>query len=57
MEENFEFGCDYKNVVETKEWDSDDDNVIHTEGWGNKDFGGYIITLLGFHPYREVVFE
>ncbi|CAD6232661.1 unnamed protein product [Miscanthus lutarioriparius] len=57
MEENFEFGCDYKNVVETKEWDSDDDNVIHTEGWGNRDIGGYIITLLGFYPYREVVFE
>lgn len=43
-------------LVETKEWDSDDDNVIHTEGWGNRDFGGYIITVLGFHPYKEVVF-
>ncbi|CAD6232669.1 unnamed protein product [Miscanthus lutarioriparius] len=39
------------------EWDSGDDNVIHTEGWGNRDIGGYIITLLGFYPYREVVFE
>ncbi|KAL6843735.1 hypothetical protein ACP4OV_026306 [Aristida adscensionis] len=75
MEQKSEWGYDNNNLLEAKEWDSDDE-FIDTEGWGNSNFGvdtdaddefidtkgwgnsnfGVDTTVLGFHPYKEVVF-
>jgi len=49
---------EHKMVVEDNfEWNSDDDNVLSTEDMVEGRYtAGYTISLLGFHPYREVVF-
>ncbi|WVZ59846.1 LOW QUALITY PROTEIN: hypothetical protein U9M48_009939, partial [Paspalum notatum var. saurae] len=40
------------------EWDSDDDDILHNHNNGDnvkERFSGYI-EILGFHPYKEIVF-
>ncbi|KAF8733871.1 hypothetical protein HU200_014723 [Digitaria exilis] len=40
------------------DWDSDDDNADDIEEWGQKGSSGQYIEaeVLGFHPYREIIF-
>ncbi|TVU46934.1 hypothetical protein EJB05_06508, partial [Eragrostis curvula] len=49
-------GNDKEPIVEEKyEWNSDDDNVLDTDHMVEGNYQGYV-GLLGFHPYKEVVF-
>lgn len=53
---NYNWDTQYEDSMEEKfEWDSDSDNVVE-----NRSNGGYPclprIELLGFHPYKDVVF-
>ncbi|OEL34864.1 hypothetical protein BAE44_0004117 [Dichanthelium oligosanthes] len=42
-------------LEEKYEWDSDNDNVLNGENRGEKHYCG-TISLLGFHPFKEVIF-
>uniref|UniRef100_A0ACD5U2J9 Uncharacterized protein n=1 Tax=Avena sativa TaxID=4498 RepID=A0ACD5U2J9_AVESA len=43
-------------LVKSKvEWDSDNDNIVDNESEVVQRFWGYI-TVLGFHPYKDVIF-
>ena len=41
-------------VEEKYEWDSDNDNVLGNEDRGERLY--YVISILGFHPFKEVIF-
>ncbi|TVU45666.1 hypothetical protein EJB05_05159, partial [Eragrostis curvula] len=44
-------------VDENLGWDSDDDSIHDIQDNGeNLEFGYYIATIFGFHPFREVIF-
>ncbi|XP_073362912.1 uncharacterized protein [Aegilops tauschii subsp. strangulata] len=56
MEMKLELNSGKKELVEEKfEWDSENDNILHKEDMGDGRVSGYL-DILGFHPYKEVVF-
>ncbi|KAL6627676.1 hypothetical protein ACP70R_031402 [Stipagrostis hirtigluma subsp. patula] len=54
-QDEHEDGNDEAIVEQKFEWDSDSENVINIGVRGNNQFDSYF-TVLGFHPYKEVVF-
>nr|CAB3498893.1 unnamed protein product [Digitaria exilis] len=53
---NYDRRSNREPVLEKEmDWDSDDENAVDVEEWGKKHSCLYI-EVLGFHPYREIVF-
>ena len=53
---NYDQGSNREAVLEKElDWDSDDDNAVDVEEW-DKTRPCLYIEVLGFHPYREIVF-
>uniref|UniRef100_K4AKQ3 F-box domain-containing protein n=1 Tax=Setaria italica TaxID=4555 RepID=K4AKQ3_SETIT len=51
----YDNGLQREVVDDNFEWNSDDDNVLNTDDMVEGHFEGYT-GLLGFHPYKEIVF-
>ncbi|KAF7006334.1 hypothetical protein CFC21_021383 [Triticum aestivum] len=55
-ENKLELNSGKEELVEEKfEWDSENDNILHKEDVVDAHGSGYI-DILGFHPYKEIVF-
>lgn len=53
---NYDQGSDREPLLEKElDWDSDDNNAVGVEEWDEKHPCLYI-EVLGFHPYREIIF-
>uniref|UniRef100_A0A8I7B232 Uncharacterized protein n=1 Tax=Hordeum vulgare subsp. vulgare TaxID=112509 RepID=A0A8I7B232_HORVV len=57
MEKKLELNSSKKELVveERFEWDSENDNILQKDDVGDGRGSGYL-DILGFHPYKEVVF-